>query len=228
MFSLDFSFFVLQCMNMIKFIYLFLFLNLAFILHSQDLVVNRVIYKRVLIDFDQTSLINVFLNPMNVSDVNVYFNGKEVKRVYKNLKSLVKNDDNFFPSFNFEVSNVKKENALQIIVTLSQGMVLNSDFNIIFEKGLVVDDTNFQTKKNRIFFIKAFESIGDNIVCELKVENDQILEKTDEIIKNNTLYYKIKALKVGSSKIDIFKYDESLSLQQDTPFKTIKITITED
>jgi len=90
MFSLDFSFFVLQCMNMIKFIYLFLFLNLAFILHSQDLVVNRVIYKRVLIDFDQTSLINVFLNPMNVSDVNVYFNGKEVKRVYKNLKSLVK------------------------------------------------------------------------------------------------------------------------------------------
>ncbi|HOV15117.1 MAG TPA: hypothetical protein PK771_12585, partial [Spirochaetota bacterium] len=102
-----------------KIFFVSFFLIILFFVYSEDLVVNKIIYKKVLVDFDQISLINVYLNPMNVSDVNVFFNGKEIKKVYKNLKSLVRNDDNFFPSFNFEVSNVKKENNLQFFVTLS-------------------------------------------------------------------------------------------------------------
>ncbi|HPO50873.1 MAG TPA: hypothetical protein PLO89_11155 [Spirochaetota bacterium] len=211
-----------------KFLILFLLFNLSFHIFGLDLVVNRIIYKKILIDFDQTSLINVFLNPMNVSDVEVYFNGKEVKRIYKNLKSLVKNDDNYFPSFNFEVSDVKKSNNLQIVVTLSQGMALTSEFTVLFEKGFVVDDLNFQTKKNRIFFIKAVENMEDNFVCQLKIENPQILEKTDETIKDNALYYKIKALTPGVSKLEVYKYDENLSVQEETPFKTFKITVVDD
>lgn len=211
-----------------RFLVLFLLFNLSLHIFGLDLVVNRIIYKKILIDFDQTSLINVFLNPMNVSDVEVYFNGKEVKRIYKNLKSLVKNDDNYFPSFNFEVSDVKKSNNLQIVVTLSQGMALTSEFTVLFEKGFVVDDLNFQTKKNRIFFIKAVENMEDNFVCQLKIENSQILEKTDETIKDNALYYKIKALTPGVSKLEVYKYDENLSVQEEMPFKTFKITVVDD
>jgi len=211
-----------------KIFFVSFFLIILFFVYSEDLVVNKIIYKKVLVDFDQISLINVYLNPMNVSDVNVFFNGKEIKKVYKNLKSLVRNDDNFFPSFNFEVSNVKKENNLQFFVTLSQGMVLTSEFTILFEKGIVVDETNFQTKKERVFFIKGLENINEGVFCELKIENDKVLEKIDEVIKNKVIYYKLKALKTGISKVDIYKYDENLSVQQESPVKTVKITIVDD
>lgn len=202
-------------------------LGVCFSAFSGDQIVNKVIYKKIILDFDQISLINVYLNPMNVKEINVFFNGTEIKKVYKNLNSLVKNDDNFFPSFNFEVSNVKKENYLQIFVTLSQGTVMNSEMVIYFEKGLIVDDVNFQTKEDRIFFIKAADVMNEGIIYDLKIENRRILEKIDEIIKDNVLYYKIKALKTGFSKLEIYRYDESLSVQQEIPFKTLKITVTE-
>ncbi|HOV12823.1 MAG TPA: hypothetical protein PK771_00910, partial [Spirochaetota bacterium] len=113
-------------------------------------------------------------------------------------------------------------------VTLSQGMVLTSEFTILFEKGIVVDETNFQTKKERVFFIKGLENINEGVFCELKIENDKVLEKIDEVIKNKVIYYKLKALKTGISKVDIYKYDENLSVQQESPVKTVKITIVDD
>ena len=200
----------------------------CFTLFSEDLVVNKIIYKKVVVDFDQVSLINVYLNPMNVSEVSVFFNGKEIKKVYKNLKSIIRDDSNFFPSFNFEVSNVKKENTLQFVITLSQGMALTSDYIILFEKGVVVDDVNFQIKKNKIFFVKGLEELSDGIFCDIKIEDLKVLEKTDEVVKNKTLYYKLKALKPGFSKVEIYKYNEKLTNQSELAVKSIKITVVDD
>ncbi|OHD05770.1 MAG: hypothetical protein A2086_13290 [Spirochaetes bacterium GWD1_27_9] len=194
-------------------------------LFAEDLVLNKIIYKKVLLDFDQPSLINVYLNPMNVSDVVVMFNGKELKNIHKNFNSFIKDDTNFFPSFNFEVTNVKKENLLQIYVVLSQGLTINSEATIFFEKGIVIDDSNFQTKKNKVFFVKAGEYYNDEIFYDLKIENDSLIEKLEEIVRNNFLYYKLKTIKTGTTRLDIFKYDESLEKQDISPIKSIKITI---
>lgn len=188
-----------------------------------DEVINKIVYKKILIDFDQYTLINVYLNQMDAIDVIVVFNNDELVDVNKNLKPLVKDDNSFYPSFSFEVSNVKRENSLQIFVVLSQGITLNAETSLYFEKGIVVDSNNYQVKKDKYFYVKAGDCTNEEIFYNIQIEDDSVVEKVEEVIKNNILFYKLKCLKTGNTKIEIFKYDQSLDKQDANPVKTVKI-----
>ena len=189
-------------------------------------IVNKILYKKVLIKYSQQSIINVFLNPIKypVKDIFIYFNNKEVTHINKNLSPHVNDQGNFLPSLSFEVQDVKDENILEIFIVLKNDMTLSFDGLIYFEKGVVVEDDIFITRPNQVFFIRAGSAVEDGIYYTLKVDNNDILGLLDEVIFNNELYYRLKAKRSGKTKVKLFKYDESLENQSDYPFRILNIT----
>lgn len=204
----------------------FLFLILANLIQIfPDNIVNRILYKKVIIKYNQQSIINVYLNPLKppVKDVFVYFNNKEIKDVNKNLVSYNKNNSNFLPSLSFEVEGVKKENFLELFIVLNDETTLNYDGTITFEKGLVLEEDNFVVKKNQIFFLKVNDEIDEGIYYSIKVDNQDIINKLEEIVFEGILYYRLKSKRTGSTKLKIFRYDSSIETQNDFPYKIITI-----
>ena len=212
---------------MIKKLIIFLFFTYIFIslAGASDVLVNKILYKKTLINYNQPVLINIYLNPMNVKDVIIFFNNTEITDINKNLKPYIKEETNFLPSFNFEVKNVKNINFLQIFVVLSQGITVSSEAKLYFEKGIVIDNDNFQITKNKIFFIKVGDFYKDGILYNIDIDNTSIIKKIDEVISENILYYQLKSLNTGNTKLNIFKYDESLEKQENLPIKIIRITV---
>jgi len=207
-------------------VFLFLSLSLNIFPYPKDPVVNKILFKKTIIDFDQSVLINVFLNQMNAKDVIVFFNDRELQNINKNLKPYMKDDKNFLPSFSFEVKNVKNENQLKIFVVLSQGITVSSEKKIHFEKGDVIDKDFFQVNKDKVFFIKVGNFIEEGTFYNLEIENSNIIKKLGEEIRKNTVYFKLKSLKGGSVKLNIFKYDDSLKKQNSSPIKSIRINVS--
>ena len=210
---------------MLKVRILILFCLFSNFILSSDEVISRIVYKKTVIDFNDSILVNVYLSRMNAEDVIVIFNNDELTSINKNLKPYVKDDNNFTPSFSFEVSNVKEDNSLQVFVVLSQGITVNSETTLSFEQGQIFDNNNFQIKKNKYFFIRAGEFINDEVFYNLEIDNESVVEKIDELTKNSVLYYKLMSKKEGTSKVDIYKYDESLEKQSTVPFKSIRVTV---
>lgn len=204
---------------------LFCLLIFNFYAYSKDPVVNKILFKKTIIDYDQPVLINVFLNPMNAKDVIVFFNDKELQNINKNLKPYMKDDKNFLPSFSFEVKNIKKLNLLKIFVVLSQGITVSSEKKLLFEKGDVINKEYFQINKDKIFFIKVGNFYDEGTFYNLEIDNSNIIKKLGEEIRENTVYFKLKSLRSGSVKLNIFKYDESLKEQNSSPIKSIKINV---
>jgi|WetSurMetagenome_2_1015567.scaffolds.fasta_scaffold421134_1 hypothetical protein len=201
-----------------------LYLLSNFYIFSDD-IINRIVYKKTVIDFNDPVLVNVYLSQMQADDVIVIFNNDELSSVNKNLKPYVKDDNNFTPSFSFEVANIKKDNSLQVFVVLSQGITVNSEATLSFEKGQIFDNNNFQIKKDKIFFIRAGEYISDEVFYNIEIDNGLVIEKVEEITKNNVLYYKLRSKKEGTSKVEIYKYDEALEKQNTLPLKSLRVTV---
>jgi len=201
-----------------------LYLLSNFYIFSDD-IINRIVYKKTVIDFNDPVLVNVYLSQMQADDVIVIFNNDELSSVNKNLKPYVKDDNNFTPSFSFEVANIKKDNSLQVFVVLSQGITVNSEATLSFEKGQIFDNNNFQIKKDKIFFIRAGEYISDEVFYNIEIDNGLVIEKVEEITKNNVLYYKLRSKKEGTSKVEIYKYYEALEKQNTLPLKSLRVTV---
>jgi hypothetical protein len=195
-----------------------------FLIFSENLI-NKIIYKKVLLDFDQQVLINVYLNKIDIVDVAVYFNNKEIKNINKNLKSLVREDNNFYPSLNFELSGVKKDNNLHLEIFHTPFNASRVDVNISFEKGIVVDGYNLRIGRDKFFFVKAGDFLSEEIFYDIEIDNSSIIEKIDEVVKDNVLFYKFRSIKNGNTKIVIYKYDESLEKQNNLPYKSVRITV---
>jgi hypothetical protein len=191
----------------------------------KDPVINKIVAEKILIDFDQTVLINVFLNPMNAIDVVVFFNDEEIKTVNNNLKPLLTDDKEFLPSFSFEVNKVKESNSLKVFVVLSQGITVNSETRIFFEKGDIIDKNELEIEKDRIFFIKAGKFLRQGTFYDLEIDNPSNVKKIDEIVKEDTLYFQLKSLKSGTAKLLIKRYDEEVPDQKGEDVKTIKLNI---
>jgi len=200
-----------------------LFLNIF--INAKDPVINKILFKKTLIDYDQPVLINVYLNPMNAKDVIIFFNNEEIVNVNKNLKSYMSDDKNFLPSFSFEVKKVKSTNYLKIFVVLSHGITVTSETKLSFEKGDVMEDNNFQIEKDKVFFIKVGNFYEDGIFYNIEIDNSNIVRKLGEEIRENIVYFKLKSLKAGAVKLQIFKYDESLQTQKDYPVRSIRINV---
>jgi hypothetical protein len=208
-----------------RYFFIYLLLSTSVAIYSENFI-NKIIYKKVVLDYEQPVLINVFLNnKVYASDIDVFFNDIEIKKINKNLKSYIRDDNTFYPSFNFEVDQVKKENVLKVNIYSSPSDYSTVKVNLNFEKAMVIDGNIFKIARDKYFFIKAGEFINDEIFYNIEIENDSVIEKIDEIIKDNILYYKFKTLKVGNTKVEIFKFEESLEKQNNLPFKSIKIIV---
>ncbi|MBN2546251.1 MAG: hypothetical protein JXB50_10675 [Spirochaetes bacterium] len=193
-------------------------------LSAEQKVIHKILYKNTLLSFDQNVIITVFLNHIKASDVIVFFNDQEVLNINKNLNNL-NNDPYFFPSFSFNVNNVLYENNLKLFVKNSDGNLMSYKDKIYFTKGLIVEDNDIELQTNKFFFIKAGPS--DNIIYEIEIENNKITALMEELSVNGNIYYKIKSINTGATRIIIYKA-ENLSENKNEikiPFKIINVKI---
>jgi ribosomal protein L33 len=114
---------------------------------------------------------------------------------------------------------------LQVFVVLSQGITVNSEATLSFEKGQIFDNNNFQIRKEKYFFIRAGEFISDEVFYNLEIDNESVVEKIDEVTRENILYYKLRSKREGTAKVEIYKYDEGLEKQNTTPLKSLRVTV---
>lgn len=169
-------------------------------------VINKIIYPKELIDFNQTVMITIYLTPMKVIDVNIFFNDKEVTNLNKNLKPFDNNYDNFFPLITFEITNLNKENILHIFVTLSEGLVVDAIEKLAFYKAIIIDEKNNKFKNIKTFYIKIGENI-DGFFYDIRF-NKNIIRKIEDIFCNNVIYSKFDVLNKGVTKFSIYQFKE--------------------
>ncbi|MCG8571380.1 MAG: hypothetical protein MJB14_14695, partial [Spirochaetes bacterium] len=214
-----------------KYLYLFTCLLICFSAGAAN-IINKILYKKVIINSNQENIINIFLNPTQkpIKDVIIFFNRKEVKDLNKNL---VPYNDNFLPSVSFEVNKVTgfergnsvSNNVLEIFLILQNGMTYNYDAILPYEKGLVIDeDDHFVVNNHQVFFVKAGNYSDDGIYFKLTIGNSSIIQKLDDLVYQGYIYYRLKSISPGKTQIEIFKYDTALETQNIYPFKVINIT----
>lgn len=211
--------------NKVVSLLIFLLLISVFPLSGTN-IVNKILYKKVLIKYSQKSVINVVLNPVKVpiKEVYVYFNNEEIKGINKNLKPYTSNSDYFLPTFNFEVQNVKDENVLEVFIVLENNMTLSYDGIINFRKGIIVEEDSLIIKRDQVFFIKVGDYQEEGVYYSIKIESSEIVSKLEELVFEGVLYYKLKSRQQGTTRIDIFKYDEMLENQSEYPYKVLTVT----
>ena len=207
---------------MLKNIIFFILLATSFKVFSNDYIINKILYKKIILSYNQEVLINVFLNPMKIKDVIVYFNDMEIYDIKKNFNP-VNNDNYFLPSFSFFTSNLQDISLLRIFIVLSEGMVLNSEATLFFKKGTIVDDKYFTVSKNIIFFIKA-GIYSDNEEYNIEIENQNIIGFLEETIDQNILYYKLKSINYGIANINIYIKDD---FDDKKLIKTVNINVVD-
>ena len=113
----------------LSFVFLFIITSSA-----NNTIINKILYKKTLINDNQPVFVNIFLNHMNAKDVIAFFNNEEITNITKNLKPYIKDDKDFLPSFYFEVKNIKKTNFLKIFVILSQDITISAETKLYFNK----------------------------------------------------------------------------------------------
>ncbi|HOJ64185.1 MAG TPA: hypothetical protein PLE45_07165 [Spirochaetota bacterium] len=212
----------------IKFI-LFIFFLISS-LYAQDLakspVINKIVYRKDLIDFNQPVIINIYLNPMKAIDVSIFLNEKEITNLNKNLRPFDNNYDKFYPHINFEISNVKEENTLHIFVTLSEGLVVDAIEKIKFNKTEIIDENSNIVTNVTSFYIKVGE-IKEGFFYDITF-NKNLLKKIEDVFYNNNIYSRFEVVKKGVSPISIYRFNENdfnLNISDITPIKEFKIII---
>jgi len=208
----------------IRIIIIFL-LSLNFIIFCDEKVIHKILYKNTLLSFDQNVLLTIFLNQSTVSDVFVFFNDKEVVYINKNFNNM-NNDPFFLPSFSFNVNNVQNENNLKLFVKNSDGNLMMYKDKIYFSKGLIVEDNDIELQINKFFFIKAGPLIN-NIIYSAEIENNTILTILEELSFDDNIFYKIKSINNGSTRIIIYKRENIPADKNKTiiPIKIINVKI---
>ena len=192
-------------------------------LFSQDVVINKILYNKTLISYQQEVLINVFLNPMKAIDVIVMVNDQQIYDITKNFSNT--EDEAFLPSFSFIVDNLKQENDLKVFVTLSQGITVVGQAKLHFKKALVLDNNNASLSNNKIFFLKAGPMDGEMIPYKIEIENNFVVELIDTQKYENILYYKLKSIASGESNISIFLPHSTYENGFVSPYKQLHVTI---
>jgi len=205
------------------FIYFIIFLTIN--ISAKDTIINKVLYKKTVLSYNQKILINVFLNPMNIRDVIVIFNNKEIENINKNFNSMVVGDNNFLPSFSFEADNLLKTSILEVFVILTDDVTLNTELTLYFKKGIIVEDNLFQVSKDVVFFIKTGDLSNNGISYLLEMDEQGILQIIEKVVQDNILYYKIKSIRTGSTKVNIYKFDEYYKSKYDQPVKSINVNV---
>lgn len=208
---------------MFKTIIFLLFLSSSFIIFPDDFVINKILYKKIIVSYNQEVLINVFLNPMEATDVIVYFNDIEIEDIKKNFNPY-SIDNNFLPSFSFYTNNLQDISLLRIFVVLSKGMVVNSESTLFFKKGVIVDDQFFNVGKDVFFFVEA-GTYSDKEEYNITIENPDILIILEKVIDQNIIYFKLKSMNFGTTNISIYK--KSDNFKDKILLKTININVVD-
>lgn len=210
-----------------KIILRLLFLVLpAFLLcpSGRNLVINKILYQKTLLNYYQPVLLNLYFNPMEIKEVIVIFNDEEIPNIITNFTSQTSNNETFFPSISFEVNNIKNENTLQLFVVLSQGLTVSAKTKVEFKKGIIVDNNDISLSTKKVFFIKA-GPLDEGIDYSAEIDGTGKIKQLTNTVYENILYFKFVSIGEGSDIIKIYKYDESIEVHQVLPQRIVKVSI---
>lgn len=196
---------------------------LGYLLYSQDLskspVINKIVYRKEVIDFNQPVIINIYLNPMKIIDISVFLNDEEINNLNKNIKPYDNNYEDFYPHINFEINKANEENTLRIFVTLSQGLVVSAIEKIRFHKVRVIDSDN-RLKGEKYFYLKLGE-IKESAIYDTLFDK-KIIKRIDDVLYNNHIYTRFEIINKGRSLIQIYEFNNSDFTATTLPIKPIK------
>jgi len=190
---------------------------------SEDDIVQKIVYKNVIISYEQQILITIFFNEQTITDVIVFLNETEIANV-KKFFSNTNSEPFFLPSINFYVNKVQQENNLKVFIKYGSGNSRIYKDKLFFNKGLIADYENIEIHANKIFFVKA-GVIDPNGIYNLYIEDKEILSLLEEINFDNVQYYRVKTLKIGSSRVIIYKIDTMTDNKFSTGVPSKMITV---
>jgi gamma-glutamylcyclotransferase (GGCT)/AIG2-like uncharacterized protein YtfP len=90
---------------------------------------------------------------------------------------------------------------------------------------VILEANSYYTVPDKIFFVKAGVFNEDSVFYHVEIDNSKTITKIDEVINNESLYYKIKTHGTGVGKVTIYRYNITSDNQSQVPVKTIKVVV---
>lgn len=183
----------------------------AFVVFGQTDIVSKVFYKKVVLDYNQPSLINVVLNNnKNISNVVIYFNSENITSF--NKEDYIGSDFiKLISSINFEVTCVRQDSNLEIYFEFQDGTVNSYEALLSFEKGFILTESNLTIGNNRIFFISAdFDDDDVNDSFEIEIANPDVVMLLEDVDFNSKHYFKVRSRGQGGSIVKVLKSEDEV------------------
>lgn len=180
-------------------------------------------YKKVLIDYEQSCLINVVLNEqmMDLKKITVFFNGRRV--VLLNRQYSTFRGNRMASSVHFEVTPEKQNNYLELFFEQSDGRLFSYDTMIQFEKGFILNGDDFVTKPAKVFFIATDRDLHE-ADYQVEVSNENALQYIDRMDYRGKVYFKLRTENPGISVVKVSSRAVNSSIRHISRVITVTIT----